>query len=164
RFTTRNATPRDAHDFLDQLVVREAGDARRLREARVHERIRNDSGQWIELHHVGYTEAVHPDVDPAPVTAAERAVGVERDALRFADQRLRNPARRALENLERVIARIPDPLRFVAVNGRRAGRQRRKIESDDRQTAHVAVVAQDRNGEFGTGQIGLDQDGLVVTL
>src|SRR5687768_18035525 len=103
-FATRNASPRDPHDFLNQLVVGEAGDARRLREAGVHERVGDDPGERIQLDDVRDAEPVDADIDPAPVAAAERAIGVERDALSFPYQRFGHAGRRAFKDLERMIA------------------------------------------------------------
>src|SRR5438552_16441025 len=74
-------SPGDPHDLLDQLVVPVAGDARRFGEARVHRRVGNDPGERIQLDDVGYAEPVHADIDAAPITAAEGAIGVEGDAL-----------------------------------------------------------------------------------
>src|SRR6266566_1089015 len=116
--------PRDPNDVLNELVVGVAGDPSGLREAGVHRRIGDDARQGIELDDVRDAEAVNPHVDAAPVAAPQRAIRIERHALRLAAQRLGHTRRRALEDRERMLARVPDPLRFVAVYGRRAGGQR----------------------------------------
>ena len=69
-----------------------------------------------------------------------------------------------MENREWILRRVPDPLGLIAVHGRRAGGQRREIECDDRQAAHVAVVAEDGDGELRSGEICLDENRLVVAL
>jgi len=161
---SRDPRPGDPHDLLDQLVVAVAGDARRFREAGVHRRIGDDAGQRIQFDHVRHAKAVHTDVDAAPITAAERAVRVERGAPGLATERVGDAGRRALENVERMLARVPNPFRLVAVHGRRAGRERGEIEFDDRETPHVAVVAEDRDREFRPGEIRLDEDRLGVPI
>src|SRR2546426_4393108 len=158
------APPGDPDDLLDELVVGKPRDPRRLRETGVHRRVGNDAGERIQLDDVGDTEPIHANVDAAPVATAEGAIRVERDALRLAAQRVGDAARRAPEDRERMLARIPDPFRFVAVHRRRARRQRREIESDDRQAAHVAVITEDRDRELRSGEIGLDDDRLAVAL
>src|SRR6266480_135654 len=54
--------------------------------------------------------------------------------------------------------------RYASSATRSVSRQRREIECDDRQTAHVTVVAEDGHGELGSRQIGLDDDRLAVTI
>ena len=63
-----------------------------------------------------------------------------------------------------MLARVPDPLRFVAVDGRRAGGQGGEIEPDDRQATHIAVVAEDGDRELRAREIGLDEYGLIVAV
>src|SRR5436309_9744468 len=75
--TTRNPSPRNPHDFLDQLVVSVTRDARGLGEARIHRRIGDNPGQRVQLDDVGNSEAIHAHVDAAPIPAAQGAVGVE---------------------------------------------------------------------------------------
>ena len=58
--------------------------------------------------------------------------------------------------------RVPQPLRFVAVDRRRALGQRFKVHADDRQTAGLVAVAEHRDGELGAGEIGLDEHRLGV--
>src|SRR2546422_5437847 len=156
--------PGYAQDLLDQLIVAVARDPCRLRKARVHRWIGNDAGERIQLDDVWYAEPVDAHIDATPVAAPERAIRVECDALGLAAERVGCADWGALEDRERVFARIPDPLRFVAVDGRGAGGQRRKIECDEGQTAHVAVVAEDRDRELRSGEIRLDEDRLIVAL
>src|SRR5216117_3555728 len=96
--------PRDPNDVLNELVVGVAGDPSRLREAGVHRRIGDDARQGVELDDVRDAEALH--------------------ALRLAAQRLGHTRRRALEDRERMLARVPDPFRLVAVYRWRTGGQR----------------------------------------
>src|SRR3989441_6460590 len=159
-----DAFPGCAEDLLDQLVVAVSRDPCRLRKAGVHRRIGNDAGKRIQLDNVWYAEPVDAHVDATPVAAPERAIRIECDALGLAAERVGDAHGRALEDRERVLARIPDPLRFVAVDGRGAGGQRRGIEADEGQTAHVAVVAEDRDCELRSREIRLDEDRLVVAL
>src|SRR6266568_728044 len=161
---SREAPPGDPQDLLDELVVVVASNPRGFGEARIHRGIGDDAGQWVELDDIGHAEAIHANVDAAPVAAPEGAIRIERDALRLPAERFGDAGRRALEDRERMLGRVPDPFGFVAVHRRRAVRQRREIESDDRQTAHVAVVAEDRDGELWSGQIGLDDDRLAVAI
>src|SRR5437879_4937811 len=77
----RESPPGDAHHLLDQLVVAEPRGAGRFGEAGIHRRIGDDARQRVELEDVGDAEPVDPDVDPAPVAAAEGVIGLERRAL-----------------------------------------------------------------------------------
>src|SRR5437588_10980313 len=63
-----------------------------------------------------------------------------------------------------MLARVPDPLRLVAVDGWGTGRERGEIECDDGERAHIAVVAEDRDRELRPRQIGLDEYGLLIAL
>src|SRR5947209_101033 len=76
----RQPPPGDPYHFLDQLVVAEPRGARRLGEAGIHGRVGDDDRERVEHEDVWYAEPVDQDVDPAPVAAAERVVGVERRA------------------------------------------------------------------------------------
>src|SRR2546423_15525817 len=96
----REPPPGDAYDFLDQLVVGEPRGAGRLRETGIHRRVGDDARERVELEDIGDAEPVDPDVDPAPVAAAEGMVGLERRALDLPIQSGRR-ARRALEDRER---------------------------------------------------------------
>src|SRR6267143_6588914 len=154
--------PGDADDLLDELIVGKPRDPRGLRKTGVHRRIGNDAGQGIQLDDVGHAEAVEAHVDAAPVPAAQGAIRVERDTLGLAAQRCRDAAGRALEDRERMLARVPDPLRLVAVDGWGSGRQRGEIESDDGEAAYVAVVAEYRDRELRSWEIGLDEHRLLV--
>ena len=58
--------------------------------------------------------------------------------------------------------RVPQPLGFVAVDRRRTLGQRIKTHADDGQAACFVAISEDRDGEFGPGQIGLDEHGLGV--
>src|SRR6185312_4365409 len=129
-FGTSDPPPRDPKDVLNQLVVGVAGDPRGLREAGVHRRIGDDARQGIELDDVRDAEAVDTHVDAAPVAAPERAIRIERDTLGLAAERLGHTRRRAPEDRERMLGRVPDPFRLVAVDRWRTGRQRGEIESD----------------------------------
>src|SRR6266571_95886 len=80
----RLPAPGEADDFLDELVVAEAGRAGGLGKAGVHRRIGDDPRQRVELEDVGHAEPVHADVDATPVAAAQRVVGVEGGALDLA--------------------------------------------------------------------------------
>src|SRR6266550_457641 len=161
---TRYPPPGDPDDLLDELVVRISSDPRCLGKTGVHRGIGNDAGERIQLDDVGDPEAVDAHVDAAPVAAAEGAIGVKRDALGLMNERRGDAGRWALKNCERMLARVPDPLRFVAVYGRRAGGQRSEVECDDGEAAHVAVVAQDRDRELRSREIRLDEDRLLVPL
>src|SRR6266851_9711411 len=110
--------PGYAQDLLDQLVVPVAGDPCRLRKTGVHRRIGNDAGERIQLDDVRYAEPVDAHVDATPVAAPERAIRIECDALGLAAERVGQAGGGALKDREGVLARIPDPLRFVAVDGR----------------------------------------------
>src|SRR5882672_10481881 len=157
--------PGDPNDLLDELVVGKPGDPGGFRKTRVHRRIGNDAGKRIQLDDVRHAEAVDADVDAAPVAAAQGAIRVERDTLGLAAQRCRDAGRGgALEDRERMLARVPDPFRFVAVHRRRARWERREIECDDREAAHVAVVAEDGDGELRPREIGLDEHRLLIAL
>ncbi len=79
-------------------------------------------------------------------------------------ERCGDAGRRALKNRERMLARVPDPLRLVPVNGWRSGGQRGEIECDDGEAADVAVVAEDRDRELRSREIRLDEDRLLVPL
>src|SRR5438132_12994905 len=112
----RQPPPGDPYHFLDQLVVAEPRGARRLGEAGIHRRVGDDARKRVELEDVGDAEPVDPDVDPAPVAAAEGVVGVERRALDLTMQSGRR-ARRALKYREWRLGPVPHPLGFVAVPG-----------------------------------------------
>src|SRR5207237_3090868 len=115
----REPLPGDAYHFLDQLVVAEARGASRLGEAGIHRRIGDDARERVELEDVGDAETVDPDVDPAPVAAAEGVIGVERGTLDLTIQPGRY-VRRALEDRQRRLGTVPHPFGFVAIYGRRA--------------------------------------------
>src|SRR3989454_12326543 len=102
----REPPPGDPYHFLDQLVVAEPRGAGRLGEAGIHRRVGDDARKRVELEDVGDAEPVDPDVDPAPVAAAEGVVGVERRALDLTMQSGRR-ARRALEDRERRLGPVP---------------------------------------------------------
>src|SRR5712664_4962924 len=138
-FAAGDPFPGDPDDLLDELVVAVTRDARGLGEARIHRWIGENPGQRVQLDDVGNSEAIHAHVDAAPIPAPQGTVGVQGDALRLTAERFANAGRRTLENLERMLACVPDPFRLVPVYGRRARRQCGEIESDDRQAAHVAV-------------------------
>src|SRR2546425_9043589 len=55
-YTTLFRSPRNPHDFLDQLVVSVTRDARGLGEARIHRRIGDNPGQRVQLDDVGRSE------------------------------------------------------------------------------------------------------------
>src|SRR5213082_391391 len=74
----REPPPGDPYHFLDQLVVAEPRGAGRLGKAGIHGRVGDDARQRVELEDVGDAEPVDPDVDPTPVAAAERVIGIER--------------------------------------------------------------------------------------
>src|SRR5881398_2270419 len=112
----REPPPGDAYDFLDQLVVAEARGAGRLGEAGIHRRVGDDAREGVELEDGGNAEPVDPDVDAAPVAAAEGVVGFERRALDLTIQS-GGHARRALEDRQRRLRPVPHPLGFVAVYG-----------------------------------------------
>src|SRR5437867_12616759 len=80
----RLAPPGEPRHLLDQLVVAEAGGARRLGEAGVHRRVGDDARQRVELQDVGDAEPIDADVHAAPVAAAEGLVRLERGALDLA--------------------------------------------------------------------------------
>src|SRR6266478_4850230 len=161
---TRYPPPGDPDDLLDKLVVRVSSDPRCLGQTGVHRRIGNDAWERIQLDDVGDPEAVDAHVDAAPVAAAEGAIGVQRDALGLMNERCSDTGRRALKNCEWMLARVPDPLRLVAVDGWRSGGQRGEIECDDREAAYVAVVTEDRDRELRAREIRLDEDWLLVPL
>src|SRR5439155_2810216 len=119
----REPPPGDPYHFLDQLVVAEPRGARRFGEAGIHRRVGDDARERVELEDVGDAEPVDPDVDPAPVAAAERVVGVERRALALPIQSARH-ARRALADREWCLGPVPPPLDIVAVHGGPAPKQR----------------------------------------
>src|SRR5207247_1898402 len=73
-------------------------------------------------------------------------------------------ARRALKDRERCFRAVPHPLRFVAVHRGCARGKRREIESNHRQAIRLRAVPEDRDGELGARQVGLDQDGLGVAV
>src|SRR5881396_4361327 len=113
---SREAPPGDPQDLLDELVVVVASNPRGFGEARIHRGIGDDAGQWVELDDIGHAEAIHPNVDAAPVAAPEGAIRIERDALRLPAERFGDAGRRALEDRERMLGRVPDPFGFVAVH------------------------------------------------
>src|SRR6266542_660373 len=154
---TRYPPPGDPDDLLDELIVGVSGDPCRLRETGIHRRIGNDTGERIQLDDVGYAEPIGAHVDAAPVAAPEGAIRIERNALGLAAQRVGNAAGRALKNCKRMLARVPDPLRLVPVDGWRSGGQRGEIECDDGEAAYVAVVAEDRDRELRSREIRLDE-------
>src|SRR5213596_2002036 len=111
--TPGNPSPGDSDDFLNEAIVRVSRDPRCLREARIHRGIGDDAGQWVELDDIGHAEAIHANVDAAPVAAPESAIRIERDALRLPAERFGDAGRRALEDRERMLGRVPDPFGFV---------------------------------------------------
>src|SRR6266550_1183814 len=114
---TGNPLPGDPHDFLNQLVVPVSRGPRGLGKARVHGGVGDDAGERIQLDDVGHTEPVHAHVDPAPVAATECAIGVECHAFGLTAQRVGDTGWRALEDRERMLARVPNPLRFDPYTG-----------------------------------------------
>ena len=69
------------------------------------------------------------------------------DGLDLLRQRVGNP-RRALEQVERIRDRVPEPLRFVAVDRRCARGQHVEAQPDDGQAACLVAVADDGDGEL----------------
>src|SRR6266550_8627983 len=100
--TPRDATPCNPDDFMDQLVVAEARDARRLGEAGVHRGIGDDAGERIQLDDVGDAKAIDPHVHAAPVAATDGVVGIERDLLDLSIERRRDVGG-TLEDVERPV-------------------------------------------------------------
>ena len=90
-------------------------------------------------------------------------VGVQRGALDFCVQPS-GPRRRTLKDRERRFRPVPHPLGFVAVHRRHARRQRREVETDHRQAVRGRPVAQDRHGELGAREVGLDEHRLGVAI
>ena len=69
---------------------------------------------------------------------------------------------RALEDLQRVGQRVPEPLRFVAVDRRCARGQHVEVHADDWQAACLLAVAEHRDGELEAREPGLDEHRLLV--
>src|SRR5207249_9656273 len=159
----REPPPGDPYQFLDQLVVAEPRGAGRLGKAGIHGRVGDDARQRVELEDVGDAEPVDPDVDPTPVAAAERVVGIERRALDLTIHSARH-ARRALEDRQGRFGPVPHPLGFVAVHGGRARWQRREVEPDHGQAVRLGAVSENRDRELWTREVRLDQHGLRVAL
>src|SRR5205823_14393264 len=70
----------------------------------------------------------------------------------------------ALEDRERRLGSIPRPFGFVAVDGRRAPRQRGEVEPDHRETVRLRAVSENRDREFRAREVRLDQYRLRVAL
>src|SRR5690606_5157998 len=104
---------------LDQLLVAHPGGASGLGEARVVSGIRKDPGKRIDLDDVRDAGRVDANVDARPVATAERAIGGEYSGFDRAAERIVDE-RGALEDLERVVGAVPEPLRLVAVHRERA--------------------------------------------
>ena len=148
---------------LNELVVAHAGGTRRFRKAGIVRGVGENPRKGIDLDHVRLACRVQSDVDPRPVTTAKHAVGAEHDVFDRAPQLLSDP-RGTFENLERLFGAIPDPLRLEAVDGKRAVGERFEVHADDGKHACVVAVAEHCTGEFGAGEVLLDEDGLLVTL
>jgi len=161
--TPRDATPCDADDLVNQFVVPEARGPRRLGEAGVHRRVGDDAGERVQLDDVGDAEAIDPHIHAAPVTAADGAIGVERDLLDLPIERRRDVGG-ALEDVERLLGGVSHPFCLIAIDRRGARRKDGEVEANHRETAHVCAVAEDRHGELRTGEIGLDEYRLGVPL
>src|SRR3954469_20110220 len=99
---------------LDQLVIGKARSTRGLWQARVVFGIGENSRKRVDLDDVRHAGRVEANVDPRPVAAAEHPIRAKDDVF---DRGLELvvDARRALEDVEWVAGRIPDPLRLVAV-------------------------------------------------
>ena len=127
---TGYSPPGDPQDLLDQLVVPVI--PRRARPWGSRSSSRGSGmmpGSGFNSTDVRDAEAIDANVDAAPIAAAERLVGIERDALGLAAQRIRDTGRRALEDRERMLARVPDPLGLVSRRrvARRRGAWRNRI-------------------------------------
>src|SRR5688500_18144978 len=101
---------------LNELVVREARSASRLWKAGVVFRIREDARERIDLDDIRHAGGVEADIDARPVAAAEDAIGVE-DHLLYLAAECFGDAGRALEDLERILRAVPEPLRLEPVDG-----------------------------------------------
>src|SRR5688500_18697068 len=148
---------------LNELVVAHARGTRRFRKAGIVRGVGENPGKGIDLDHVGLARRIQSDIDPRPVTTAKHAVGAEHDVFDRAPQLLSDP-RGTFENLERLLWAIPDPFRLVAVHGKRAVGERFEVHSDEGKDARVVPVAEHCTGEFGAGQVFLDEHGLLVAI
>ena len=70
--------------------------------------------------------------------------------------------RRAVEDLERLLRPVPDPLGFVGIDGRRPLRELGVVDLDDRQDLDVGGIAEDADGELAAADEALDDDRLLV--
>src|SRR5688500_1675310 len=148
---------------LNELVVAHSRGTRRFRKAGIVRGVGENPGKGIDLDHVGLARRIQSDVDPRPVTTAKHAVGAEHDVFDRAPQLLIDP-RGTFENLEWLFGAIPDPLRLVAVDGKRAVRERFEVHADDGEHARRIAVAEHCTGELGAGEILLDEHWLLVSL
>src|SRR3954468_823532 len=100
---------------LNELVVRQARGARRLRQAGVVRWIRKNARERIYFDDIGHAIGVEAHVDTRPIAAAEHSIGAEDDALDGDAHRVAH-RRRTGEDVERLVWAVPDPFRFVAVD------------------------------------------------
>src|SRR4029079_1413777 len=154
---------RQLQTALNELVVAHPVRAGCFWKAGVVRGIGKYSWKRIDLDHIRLSVGIKPDVDPRPVAAAKYAIRTERDALDFLLKRFVDVSG-AIEHLKRALGAVPDPLGFVARDGKRSGGKRREVHSDDGENFRFVSVSEDRACELGTGQILLDDHRLLVGL
>src|SRR5262249_59282966 len=107
------------------------------------------------------TGRVAAEIDAAPIAAVQGIVRGERGLAYRSGERLGNP-RGALEDIERMTGRVPEPLRFVAVDRRGSWGQRVEAHADNGQTPCLISIAENRNPELTAPGVGLAEHRLSL--
>src|SRR5262249_18124889 len=122
-----------------------------------------NTGEWVYFDDVRDTVGVESHVNPRPIAATEHAIRAQDDVFDLGSEP-RVDARGALEDVERFAREIPDPLRFIPVDRHSAVGERVEIHTDQRKHTRHRTVAEHATRELGAGEVGFDDDRLLVGL